>query len=91
MSGADGGEAFRGPEAGDLGYSRLVGSRDSEVLRRADEFGVDLSLLRERLELTPTERLERHARALELVEAMRAAGERKRRGETERADRRPRR
>ncbi|MBI3949015.1 MAG: hypothetical protein HY314_00960 [Acidobacteria bacterium] len=35
-----------------------------EILRRAVEFGVDLSLLRERLKLSPTERLELHKQAL---------------------------
>jgi hypothetical protein len=36
--------------------------------------GVDLTLLRERLKLTVTERWERNFRALELVEAFREAG-----------------
>ena len=59
------------------------------ALERAVRFGVDLSLLRERLALTPTERLERHQRALELVLELQKAGV-KQRAETERSDRRPR-
>lgn len=46
-----------------------------EVLRRAEEYGIDLSLLRENLRLTPTERLRRHEEALELLNAFRRAGE----------------
>ena len=39
-----------------------------------DEDGVDVSLLRENLKLTPTERLEHHAKALELYLEVRRAG-----------------
>jgi hypothetical protein len=45
----------------------------SEVIAEAERHGVDLSMLRERLRLTPTERLERHQAALALVEALRGA------------------
>jgi hypothetical protein len=45
----------------------------SEVIAEAERQGVDLSMLRERLRLTPTERLERHQAALALVEALRSA------------------
>ena len=41
------------------------------ALARAEQDGLDLSLLRERLRLTPTERLQRHQVALEMVEALR--------------------
>lgn len=41
-----------------------------EVLARAEAFGIDLSLLRESLKLTPTERLRRHEQAAALVEAL---------------------
>jgi hypothetical protein len=63
-----------------------MSARRRDALRRAEEFGVDLSLLRELLALTPTERLERHQRALELVLEVREAG-RRQRAETERARR----
>jgi len=49
---------------------------DDEALRRAENFGVDLSLLRERLAWTPTERLERLFEMLEFVEALQAVGRR---------------
>lgn len=39
-----------------------------------DENGVDLSLLRENLKLTPTERIEKMRRALALVMEVRRAG-----------------
>ena len=42
-----------------------------EVLAWAEEFGVDLSMLRERLRMTPTERVERSLQALALAEAFR--------------------
>ena len=44
------------------------------ALARAEQDGIDLSLLREALRLTPTERLQRHQAALEMVEALRSAG-----------------
>lgn len=45
----------------------------SEALVQAEREGIDLSLRRERLKLTPTERLERHQTALDLVDALRAS------------------
>jgi hypothetical protein len=45
----------------------------AEILARAEQDGVDLSLLRERLQWTPTERLQRHQATLALVEALRNA------------------
>jgi len=50
-----------------------LGSSHTEMLAWAEQDGVDLSMLRERLRLTPTERLERHQVALALVEALRHA------------------
>ena len=44
----------------------------TEMLAWAEQDGVDLSMLRERLRLTPTERLQRHQAALALVEALQA-------------------
>jgi hypothetical protein len=40
---------------------------------RATDFGVDPSLIEERLALTPTERWHRHAQALVFVRLLRAA------------------
>ena len=48
-------------------------SSPAEVLIQAEQDGVDLSMLRERLQLTPTERLQRHQAALALVEELRQA------------------
>jgi hypothetical protein len=44
-----------------------------KTLAEAVRYGVDLSLLRERLRWTTTERLERHRAALALAEALRHA------------------
>lgn len=46
-----------------------------EILRWAEQDGVDLSMLRERLRLSPTDRLRRHESALALVEALKNAKE----------------
>jgi hypothetical protein len=43
----------------------------AEFLAWAEQEGIDLSMLYERLQLTPTERLQRHQMALELVAALR--------------------
>ena len=48
-------------------------SSPAEVLAWAEQDGIDLSMLRERLHLTATERLQRHQAALALVEALRRA------------------
>jgi hypothetical protein len=40
-----------------------------------DAYGNDLSVLRQNLKLTPTQRLEKHRRALELMMEVRRAGE----------------
>lgn len=54
-------------------------SSDPPVVRPSfgeqDANGIDLSLLRENLKLTPTERMEKHQRALALVLEVRRAGE----------------
>ncbi len=46
-----------------------------EVLVRAKRQGVDLSMLRERLKMTPMERIQRNQAALEMVEKFRSARE----------------
>ena len=48
------------------------------ALARAEAWGVDLSLLRERLRLTPAERLARHTEALARVQALRRAADARR-------------
>ena len=47
-------------------------------MQKAVEEGVDISLLYERLSWSPTERIEKHQRALEFAERLREAGRRKR-------------
>jgi len=44
-----------------------------DALARAAEYGVDLSQLRERLHLSPTERLRQHQRFLKFVRDLRNA------------------
>lgn len=41
-----------------------------DILHRAEEFGIDLSLLRERLKLSPTDRVEYHKRCLRSLESV---------------------
>lgn len=52
--------------------------------QRAEEFGVDMTLLENSLRMTPAERVEAHERALALAEEVRRAGAatRARRGTT---------
>jgi hypothetical protein len=50
------------------------------------ESGVDLTLLKENLRLTPTERWQKNFRALELVEAFREAGRARRAADTSHPD-----
>jgi hypothetical protein len=45
----------------------------TDPLERAVWYGIDLTLLKENLRRTPTERLERHRQALLAAEAMRKA------------------
>lgn len=49
-----------------------------EILSEAEAYGIDLSLLYERLALTPEERLRKFEQALPLVEALRDEGRRQR-------------
>lgn len=51
---------------------------ESPVLQHAVEFGIDLTLLAERLEWSVTERFERHQAAMEFFEEIRKAGQRQR-------------
>ena len=44
--------------------------------RAAMEYGFDMSLIEDTLRLTPEQRLEQHQRALDLVLAVKEAGER---------------
>ena len=50
---------------------------EDPVLAAAEAFGIDLSLLRESLKLTPTERIRQNEGALKFFKAVRAAGEKK--------------
>ena len=50
------------------------------ALKKAQEEGIDLTLLYERLSWTPTERLRRNYEAAETFEELRKAGERHRAG-----------
>ncbi len=49
---------------------------DPSALQETVDEGIDISLLYERLSWTPTERIERHQRALEFAERLREAGKR---------------
>ena len=56
-------------------------ARDEELtpaLKKAQEHGIDLTLLYERLAWTPTERLRRNYEASETLEELRKAGQRHR-------------
>lgn len=50
-----------------------------DVLAEAEREGIDLSLLRERLRLTPVERIARNEAALSFILDLREAGDAKRR------------
>jgi len=52
------------------------------ALKKAQEEGIDLSLLYERLSWTPTERLEKHLQKLEFANELRKAGQ-KHRGQSQ--------
>jgi len=51
----------------------MTPAQQKDALDRAERAGVDLSLLRDNLRLTPDERIARHQQALELVLQLRAA------------------
>ncbi len=50
------------------------------AIAAAKEYGIDLTLNVRRVGMTPTERVEENAKALRLVEAVRAAGKKQRKG-----------
>ena len=52
------------------------------ALKKAQEEGIDLTLLYERLSWTPTERIEKHLQMLEFANDLRKAGQ-KHRGESQ--------
>jgi hypothetical protein len=52
------------------------------ALKKAQQAGIDLTLLYERLSWTPTERIERHCQMLEFANELRKAGQ-KHRGESQ--------
>lgn len=49
-----------------------------DPVRAAAEYGIDITLLRDRLMLTPTQRLEKHQQMLEFVEELQKAARRRR-------------
>jgi hypothetical protein len=57
--------------------------KSTSAVKRAQEEGIDLSLLYERISWTPTERIEKHLRILEFAHELRKAGQ-KHRGQSER-------
>ena len=52
--------------------------KHSAVHEEAETYGIDISLIRANLRLTPTQRLRRHGRALSTMKKLRAAMEKKR-------------
>ncbi len=48
-----------------------------DPIQKAIDYGIDVTLLYERLKLTPTERIEKHEQMLEFVEELRRAGKEK--------------
>lgn len=54
-----------------------MNTKPKDAIQEAIEYGIDVTLLYERIPLTPTERIERHQQVLEFVEELRRAGERK--------------
>ncbi|MBM4296176.1 MAG: hypothetical protein FJ143_00375 [Deltaproteobacteria bacterium] len=48
------------------------------ALKNAQAYGIDLTLLYERLSWTPTERIEKHSQNLEFANELRKAGEEQR-------------
>ena len=60
-------------------------ARDEELtpaLKKAQEHGIDLTLLYEHLSWTPTERIEKHLQMLEFANELRKAGQ-KHRGQSQ--------
>ena len=51
--------------------------KGKDAIQEAIDFGIDVTLLYERVLLTPTERVEKHQQMLEFVEELKKAGERK--------------
>ncbi|MBI4610008.1 MAG: hypothetical protein HY726_13485 [Candidatus Rokubacteria bacterium] len=49
-------------------------------MTKAEEYGIDITLLVENLRRSPTERLRRHQMMLEFVEELRRAAQKKREG-----------
>jgi len=51
--------------------------KKTDPIKDAIDFGIDVTLLYERLKLTPTERIEKHEQMLEFIEELRRAGKEK--------------
>ncbi|MDF7822543.1 hypothetical protein P4B35_00850 [Pontiellaceae bacterium B12227] len=52
--------------------------KDVAIHEEAEAYGIDISLIRSNLRLTPAERLRRHDKALNTMNKLRAAMEKKR-------------
>lgn len=52
--------------------------KDTAVQEEAEAYGIDISLIRANLRLTPTERLRRHDQTLTTIEKLRKAMDKKR-------------
>ncbi|RPI14631.1 MAG: hypothetical protein EHM58_16000 [Ignavibacteriae bacterium] len=55
----------------------LENKNSNDPIKEAVEFGIDLTLFYERLELTPTQRIEKHQQILSFVEELRRASGKK--------------
>jgi hypothetical protein len=54
-----------------------ISEERTDSIQKAIEFGIDVSLLYERLKLTFTERIEKHQQIIEFVEELKRAGAKK--------------
>lgn len=63
-------------------FLEMKKSAESSAIARAQEYGIDLTLLIENLRRSPTERLRRHQAMLEFVEEVRRAAQQKQEGAT---------
>ncbi|MEK6589695.1 MAG: hypothetical protein AABZ11_03365 [Nitrospinota bacterium] len=57
--------------------TKLKDKSKKDAVQEAIDFGIDVTLLYERIPLSPTERVERHQQVLEFVEELKRARQRK--------------
>lgn len=60
----------------EMAAGEIPSEEKPSVVKRAELLGLDLSLLRERLSWSPTERVRRHQEMLAFAERLREAGRR---------------